>query len=248
MDYKKRHDAIIESARKRGNKKSPGMERHHIIPRSVGGDNSPYNLVYLTTREHFLIHKLLIKIYESENDNVAKKKMIYALWWMCKTRRKLTKISSRDYEYARRLFSENNPNKCQERKRKFKEKRKRGEYKYDDKKSGRALSKALKNLPKEEMDKRMSNSLWNCDHVKRGESISKGKSSKYRLYKKTGEIIDFWSYDNILDITGYNRQQINYKIRNSNGLLASGDKVEYLQRYTGNDINIGRVRKNKCQK
>jgi hypothetical protein len=37
-------------------------ESHHIIPRSLGGDDSKENLVKLTAREHFLCHYLLTKM------------------------------------------------------------------------------------------------------------------------------------------------------------------------------------------
>ena len=38
------------------------VERHHIIPNSMGGSNSKENLVYLTAREHFICHRLLTKM------------------------------------------------------------------------------------------------------------------------------------------------------------------------------------------
>ena len=37
------------------------VETHHIIPRSLGGDNSKDNLVKLTPKEHFICHLLLTK-------------------------------------------------------------------------------------------------------------------------------------------------------------------------------------------
>lgn len=37
-------------------------EKHHIIPRSLGGTNSKSNLVHLTAREHFICHLLLTKM------------------------------------------------------------------------------------------------------------------------------------------------------------------------------------------
>lgn len=61
MNYKKIHDDIIERAKTRvldGYK-----ERHHIIPRCMGGNNDASNLVNLTAREHFIVHKLLCEIY-----------------------------------------------------------------------------------------------------------------------------------------------------------------------------------------
>lgn len=38
-------------------------ERHHIIPKCLNGNNNPENLIFLTAREHFLVHWLLTKIY-----------------------------------------------------------------------------------------------------------------------------------------------------------------------------------------
>ena len=43
-------------------KKQCYCERHHIIPKSIGGSNSSYNLVNLTAKEHFIAHRLLEKL------------------------------------------------------------------------------------------------------------------------------------------------------------------------------------------
>ena len=51
------------------------MEKHHIIPRSLGGLDNKDNLVKLTAREHFICHWLLTKMTVSK----AKSKMIFAL-------------------------------------------------------------------------------------------------------------------------------------------------------------------------
>ena len=52
-------------------------ERHHIIPKCMGGTNDKGNLIDLYAREHFIAHKLLAL----ENpDNV---KLQYAWWCMC---------------------------------------------------------------------------------------------------------------------------------------------------------------------
>lgn len=42
-------------------------ERHHIIPRSLGGSNLKTNLVRLTAREHFICHWLLVKMLDGNN-------------------------------------------------------------------------------------------------------------------------------------------------------------------------------------
>jgi hypothetical protein len=76
--YSKVYFSTIEKAVKRGWKKALGRERHHIIPRSLGGSDDKSNLVYLTCREHFLCHWMLVKITQGE----ARSKMVYALMGM----------------------------------------------------------------------------------------------------------------------------------------------------------------------
>jgi rubrerythrin len=76
--YSKVYFSTIEKAVQRGWKKAQGRERHHIIPQSLGGSNDKNNLVYLSCREHFLCHWLLVKITEGE----AYHKMVYALMGM----------------------------------------------------------------------------------------------------------------------------------------------------------------------
>ena len=39
------------------------VERHHILPRALGGTNDSSNLVALTAKEHFLAHVILAKIH-----------------------------------------------------------------------------------------------------------------------------------------------------------------------------------------
>jgi hypothetical protein len=53
-------------------------ENHHIIPKSLGGDNSEDNLVRLSAREHFLCHLLLTKMTQGHN----RSKMALALLYL----------------------------------------------------------------------------------------------------------------------------------------------------------------------
>ena len=48
-------------------------ERHHIIPKSLGGDNRKENVVTVSIREHYILHKLLVKMVEGEN--------LKKMWW-----------------------------------------------------------------------------------------------------------------------------------------------------------------------
>lgn len=58
------------------NRKLDGyVERHHIIPRSLGGSSLPENIVELTAREHFICHCFLVRMTEGQ----ARYKMVHAL-------------------------------------------------------------------------------------------------------------------------------------------------------------------------
>ena len=95
------YNSTINKAIVRNFGKAHGRERHHIIPRSLGGTNTKSNLVYLTCREHFLCHWLLLKITTGENYH----KMLYALMGMRAENehqeRYHTKLTARVYEKYR---------------------------------------------------------------------------------------------------------------------------------------------------
>lgn len=61
MNYKKHYELLITRGQ---NRVLEGyVEKHHIIPRCMGGSDERENLVQLTPEEHFLAHQLLIKMY-----------------------------------------------------------------------------------------------------------------------------------------------------------------------------------------
>lgn len=100
MNYQGHYNALIKSRLNLNRKKGDGnyYERHHIIPKSCGGSNKKENLIFLTFREHYIAHLLLIKIYSGN----LKKKMQYALWKMGNDKNKPNRIlSSSQYENCR---------------------------------------------------------------------------------------------------------------------------------------------------
>ena len=102
MNYLKIYSELVEKARNR-NKKETGWERHHIIPRCLGGSFKKDNIVVLKPREHYIAHYLLCRIYP-ENA-----KLSCALWFMSQlntggTVTRKYKVTSRAYEHARLLF------------------------------------------------------------------------------------------------------------------------------------------------
>jgi hypothetical protein len=71
------YNNIITQAQRRVNQ-TGYTEKHHIIPKSLGGSNDSSNLVRLTAKEHFVCHRLLVKM-TTGND---KRKMANAAWCM----------------------------------------------------------------------------------------------------------------------------------------------------------------------
>jgi hypothetical protein len=95
MNYKHIHDTIITNAKSQDRNFALGLyERHHILPKSLGGTNKSYNIVCLTFREHFIIHKLLVKIY----DGVDKQKMCCALKRFVHSKHGKYSVKAKDYE------------------------------------------------------------------------------------------------------------------------------------------------------
>jgi len=94
--YTRIYFSIIETARSRVLSKDHYKETHHIIPRSMGGDNSSGNLVNLTAREHFICHKLLVRMTEGE----SRGKMAFALVLMS------GKNGSKIYDSTKKLLAE----------------------------------------------------------------------------------------------------------------------------------------------
>lgn len=104
MNYHKIYTSLIETAKSR--QVCGYVERHHIIPKCFGGNNTKSNLVYLSAREHFIAHWLLTKIYPNHSGmNMA----LHAMRASNKSHdRYSTKITSRVFSKIKdKLYGEN---------------------------------------------------------------------------------------------------------------------------------------------
>lgn len=100
MNYQRIYDQIIDRAKER--KLQGYIERHHIVPRCLGGSDDGSNLAELTAREHFICHHLLTKIHPGNS------RVFFAFWAMCtlKTKQQERYVpSSKLYEETRKLRS-----------------------------------------------------------------------------------------------------------------------------------------------
>ena len=69
-------------------------ERHHVLPRALGGSDDSSNLVTLTAREHFIAHMLLARMYGG------------SMWHAVTLMKKDGRGSSRSFAEARKKLSE----------------------------------------------------------------------------------------------------------------------------------------------
>jgi hypothetical protein len=97
MNHLKIYENLVYSRQSLNRKKYDGIyyERHHIIPKCMGGDDTHDNLVLLSAREHFLVHWLLAKAYPTN--------FKLQCGWNA-FNRSLYRPVSRYYEYARLNF------------------------------------------------------------------------------------------------------------------------------------------------
>lgn len=66
MNYSRHYFLLCDRAISRTLPDNTYTERHHIMPRCIGGDNSKDNLIRLTAEEHYLAHQLLVKMFPNE--------------------------------------------------------------------------------------------------------------------------------------------------------------------------------------
>lgn len=101
--YTKYYSDIILNAIARGNNRKElepkfgYIEQHHILPKSfkLGGEKDSENLVFLTAKEHFIVHLCATKMFEG----ILKSKMVFAFRQMTvRNKYQTARITSRLYE------------------------------------------------------------------------------------------------------------------------------------------------------
>lgn len=97
MNHGRHYTALMDRAKNRI--LTVYSERHHILPKCLGGDNSPGNIVSLTPEEHYVAHQLLVFMYPGNH------KILWAASNMT-GRTKNVKRSNKLYGWLRRRLAE----------------------------------------------------------------------------------------------------------------------------------------------
>ena len=103
MNYQKIYNNLINHAKRRI---SEGyVEKHHIVPRCLGGTDAKENIVSLYPEEHYLAHLLLCKV------NKGNSKLLYAAMNMTSgSMINNGKRNNKAYGWLRRQYKE--PERC----------------------------------------------------------------------------------------------------------------------------------------
>lgn len=98
MDYSRIYIELMERASNRDLKGY--SEKHHIVPKCMGGDDKPRNIAVLTPEEHYLAHLLLVKIYPDNSKLVCAANMMTVDSNGCR-------MNNKRYKWVREKYSAN---------------------------------------------------------------------------------------------------------------------------------------------
>jgi hypothetical protein len=185
--YHKFYFQIINRSKDRVRNPNVYYERHHIIPKSLSGSLSVDNLVYLTAREHFICHRLLVKFTEGE----YKRKMSFALSRFFQNNPHQQRVlTSYQYESIRKIMAnsikgKNNPMHTHS-------------IDFSGKKNpfyGKTHTEEVRKIISEKNEKwcrEHGNSFLGKSHsIETKEKLSKIRSKPIRVYFMDGNVVDF---------------------------------------------------------
>jgi hypothetical protein len=98
LKYLEIYESLIARGVNRTKEADEYYEKHHIIPKCLGGNNSKVNLVYLTAREHYVAHQLLVKVYPTDRN------LIFAAHMMTIDSNG-KRVNNKDYEWLKKKYS-----------------------------------------------------------------------------------------------------------------------------------------------
>ncbi len=103
MNYINIYKKLIRKTRKRY-LELEYSEVHHIIPRCLGGKDNKSNLITLSTKEHYIAHLLLVKIFETRSNKNMYFKLLWAVNMMTQGNSERKELKSRLYANSKGLY------------------------------------------------------------------------------------------------------------------------------------------------
>lgn len=98
MNYSQHYYTMMDRAKSR--LLEGYVERHHIVPKCLGGTDDISNLVQLTPEEHYVAHQLLVKMYPGNH------KLVFAVKMMTVNQPRGKRTTRKMYGWIRRKWVE----------------------------------------------------------------------------------------------------------------------------------------------
>jgi len=172
MNYQKHYDLLMARAMARS-RPDGYVEKHHILPRCLGGTDEPSNIVCLTYDEHCLAHLLLLKLHPDHLGlALATMYMVFAL-----PSRK--KIARRQRTWAKlrwiSLISEFSKNRTPEHRQRLIDSRKLKIDEISAKISAKLKGRPLSEQTKQKLSASHTGKKLSAEHVQKISNSNRGK-------------------------------------------------------------------------
>jgi hypothetical protein len=189
-------------------------ERHHIVPKCIGGSDEEDNLVLLTAREHYIAHQLLVKIYPNNY------KLSYAVKMLCM---KTSSRNNREYEWVKIKFAK----ACSETLKGRTKETHQYLFEMSEKLKGRTKETHLG--VKKQSEALSGRTKQNNEIVKRISEMLSGRTKEnYEYLKKAGEKIKGRTKETHLGIKNMSEKLTGRTKHTHEGLKISGEKRKIL--------------------
>lgn len=195
MNYKKIYDQLVEKCKVRGLDKSAlegYFEKHHVVPRCMGGSDEPENFVLFTGREHFIAHMLLMRAYP-ESTSLMRAAFMMSSRWKSGGLEESKPIHSKTYENLRVLYAQAVSVQCSGENNPMFGTR-HPEHIMDKIKATRAKTQRKKSLMnwKQNNDRYMSQFKRKADVI---QSFLQDVGSSFDVFRFKGELSDWLSFE-----------------------------------------------------
>jgi len=161
-------------------------ETHHIVPRSLGGNNDSNNLVILKWKEHKIAHRLLVKMTEGKDKGKMKHAFVKIVNGGNNKKYKLNvKVTDRDIVLAKIYNAEQSS------------KRWKGVPKSESQREKARINSTGRLKTKEEIEKRLNTMRINGTNVLTEEQKSRRRGQNNPFAKRKGWL---WIYNSTIQI------------------------------------------------
>jgi hypothetical protein len=179
MNYQRIYTKLIERSKTRT--LDGYSEKHHILPRCLGGTNEWDNIAILTPEEHFLAHQLLVKLHPGNKRLLFAAQMMTIHSTQCRVNNKMFGWMRRQLSAS--MSGDNNPNRLDPTIQKKAALKRKGQKRTEETKARMSVAQKGRTFS-EETKQKMATAAKNRPSIseetrKKLSSVSKGRAGPW---------------------------------------------------------------------